>query len=186
MPVRSMHLSLRLRCPVFDVAGAGDTTFVLPAYFYQPIKLTLAFVRVLADIRRLARLSYELRVVTFSTKDVFSASHVDASDSNVTAVISLGCPVWVHRRHTGCVFSICCICCILLFSENHVFVAYFDIQLNVNVLKLGFCSNHPNTRKFLFLLISNCYPYVSKYMAAHIYGNIIDGSAYYGLAQLLA
>src|SRR5208282_6280067 len=84
MPVRSTHLSLRRRRPVFDVAGAVDTTSVLPAYFYQPIKLTLAFVRVLADIRRLARLSYELRVVTFSTHDVFSASHVDASDSNAT------------------------------------------------------------------------------------------------------
>ena len=133
------------------------------AYFNQPTKLTLAFVRDLADIRRLARLGFDIPVDTLSTNDVFIVLHVDASDSNVTAVISLDCPVWVRRRRTGCVFSIYCICCILLFSENHVFVAYFDIQLNVNVLKLGFCSNQPNTRKFLFLLISNCYPYVSKY-----------------------
>ena len=101
----NIHLALSRRClsvrrifrSVADVQSstspAPSTQRQFQAYFNQPTKLTLAFVRDLVDIRRLARLGFDIPVETLSTNDVFTASHVDASDSNVTAVISLGCPV---------------------------------------------------------------------------------------------
>ena len=123
---------LRICCSVADVKSstspAPSTQRPFQAYFNRPTKHTLAFVRDLADIRRLARLSLDIPVETMSTNDVSSASHVDASDSNATAVISLVCLCEFVAAALVAFFAFVAYAACCFFSENHVLVVTLSME----------------------------------------------------------